>query len=838
MPNANQLITLGFKPSVTPEEIHLRALQHTLATAQGIQQRASLNHDKIEAEQVGSIADFEAIETQELQLQAQLRETSLQLGEIKTEHDQCLHSQAMVSQKYQQQDIRFKTLWDKHFLLPELANGFNINQITAVLNIERLNHTQRLEAQTKHTDEVTNRLALIIRVLRCEPKKPNTIPFKRIFELSNHDELFFNDLLKVQVPHSNTNSRALGYYYQRQKELLSSSVSKDEYDLALKHLIAAIDSRLVTVRTTNQHKVSSIQSKLADVETMQTLAGQMDNHLEHQARLAVQLQQLQLQLDELQTRIESIQKKQADLLQKKQNLQPRISVQSQIKEHLLRMNQILEKDTLALSDQSLKPTSIHSWQNWDNLRGKHPLLLEEFKGSVPQGHDSHLEQELLELDLQVKSYLLSSLDTSFAHFQVLCRPVELLGLSSFKTAADFDAFLLQLNHLEIVLKEVQRHSEACIALLSPAVDEAEQAKLDDFRKQSASAKASYHDIALLGSSNLGALIKELRQDIQNTGLTKSSESLQKFKRAQSNLDSLYACPYSLFEFLSLSEPNWSWTDFAGTPDAYIDGSMQEYQHQLVRIEAIAARQVFADALIMKHAIETKDFKSTLDGFVLSGNMTPVFEYIETALAQKPKAGMQTTLHRMNVEFYEYERNFNTSAFQVKGLEFDYSCYSIGIKLQQQGLTQLQHQDRRFHRILTDLNAEITNMKDYANALDQVFRQRDASNYRALADKFQSDVNYFMMKHLDNPPKEKDYKALKSLLLSRVHSENKDLGNHFKKWKPILINALIAVFALPILAIKLGVSYLKTGQCSFFYEKTQRQERLSQFEKTALAIPSN
>jgi len=139
--------------------------------------------------------------------------------------------------------------------------------------------------------------------------------------------------------------------------------------------------------------------------------------------------------------------------------------------------------------------------------------------------------------------------------------------------------------------------------------------------------------------------------------------------------------------------------------------------------------------------------------------------------------------------------------------------------------------------ISGLLASINEMKQYAKTL----APNEKTIVSTLAAQLKLDVNSFIVQNPDKLPTTDSYQKFAEKFIARLHSQDAIMNKH-TSWKPIIKNILAGVSTLGIaLGIKLIHSKATTGRFSLFFDKTQKQEKVSAVEeklKEMLHIPEN
>lgn len=123
--------------------------------------------------------------------------------------------------------------------------------------------------------------------------------------------------------------------------------------------------------------------------------------------------------------------------------------------------------------------------------------------------------------------------------------------------------------------------------------------------------------------------------------------------------------------------------------------------------------------------------------------------------------------------------------------------------------------------LDQLILQVNALKSYANG-EPAFNQNEKECVSRLADELLE-----LTKKANHITSERQLATFKKEFKQKLHSHDALMNKHFKIWKPLIANILVALtgLGLVVLAIRLMYTKYKFGRCSFFLDTTPEQRQI-------------
>jgi hypothetical protein len=120
-----------------------------------------------------------------------------------------------------------------------------------------------------------------------------------------------------------------------------------------------------------------------------------------------------------------------------------------------------------------------------------------------------------------------------------------------------------------------------------------------------------------------------------------------------------------------------------------------------------------------------------------------------------------------------------------------------------------------------------------NKYGESFKKTDSKKGKIAVD-LSADLKKLADNFFGKPQTQAAFKRFQYNFSVKLHSQDDQMNEHRKSWKPILANISIALTGIGalILGCKLIYSKLTTGKFSFFFDTTQRQQQVEAIENAA------
>ncbi|MGQ3887786.1 hypothetical protein ACQUW5_01985 [Legionella sp. CNM-1927-20] len=245
----------------------------------------------------------------------------------------------------------------------------------------------------------------------------------------------------------------------------------------------------------------------------------------------------------------------------------------------------------------------------------------------------------------------------------------------------------------------------------------------------------------------------------------------------------------------------------------------------------------ARELFIKGSSTEDGLKNFLDNFIKDGNSQKLVKFINTNKSYFPGQQLQPLLNRLIIAVRDYE----------KTLPIDYSddlsseVYwpAVNLERAKSVLDSLQKNNttNALARGIKRLYDDIKVMHNYGieiNSDDHLKGITSSSGQTAvsLANRLRKNLDEFLVKNEEALIRGGIVRKHLLLLFHEnfktlLHSEDDKLSKHREAWKPILANIALNVFTL----IKLVVSKIATHQATFFFQKTERMQKVDAVEQS-------
>ena len=218
----------------------------------------------------------------------------------------------------------------------------------------------------------------------------------------------------------------------------------------------------------------------------------------------------------------------------------------------------------------------------------------------------------------------------------------------------------------------------------------------------------------------------------------------------------------------------------------------------------------------RHAFIEK-LQQQLRDYDESGNNDEVLNSIRDNITRFPGKGLKPLLHGITIALIETKDTLSA----IKG----------GLAAQHQAaqniLATFDPKKTPYAKTMNKLYEKIEFMERYGNKLTKN-KDNSGKDVTELAEKLKEDRDRFINDHETKLPTKEKYNEFQEKFMARLHSKDNIMSKHSNKWGPIIGNIALLLLLIP----KLIYSKVSTGQCSFFFETTKKNELINAIDKQA------
>ncbi|WP_131783053.1 hypothetical protein [Legionella gresilensis] len=252
----------------------------------------------------------------------------------------------------------------------------------------------------------------------------------------------------------------------------------------------------------------------------------------------------------------------------------------------------------------------------------------------------------------------------------------------------------------------------------------------------------------------------------------------------------------------------------------------------------------ARALFINGSPTKEGLKSALENYVNDGNSKKLIKFINTNKFNFPGQHLQPLLNRLIIAVRDYDKTLPIDYSD----DFSSEIYAPIVSLRNANsvLKRLfNNNDTKDLALgIKSLYSDIEGMHKYGIDInDKEYLKGNKTNPGQtaidLAYRLKDSLDEFLVKNEDELIRGGIVRKQRLLSFHEnfktlLHSEDDKLSKHREAWKPIVANIALNIFSL----IKLAISKITTRQATFFFQRTQRMQKVDAVEHSLDSVVQN